>query len=306
MKITMIETGALTLPQKTDILRIWNEEYPVPLMLADLSALEAYLAGLQQRRHFLVTDETEAVKGWLFLFERDAAQWFAIILDHTLQGQGWGSILLNTAKSKVPELNGWVSDKAGNLKQDGAEYTSPLGFYIKNGFVVDAVTRLETPVISAVKIYWNSAMENGIIKATPADYAALTAVWEASVRATHDFLDPADIDYFKPLVLNEFLGAMEHLVYLKADDGNIAGFAGVLDHKIEMLFLHPDSRGKGIGKQLLDYAVHTLQANTVDVNEQNGQAVGFYQHVGFKVVSRSETDGMGKPYPLLHMQRSVH
>ncbi|WP_369804263.1 hypothetical protein [Chitinophaga sp. MD30] len=39
----------------------------------------------------------------------------------------------------------------------------------------------------------------------------------------------------------------------------------------------------------------------MEVNEQNVQAVRFYAHYGFKVTGRSETDGMGKPFPLLFM-----
>jgi putative acetyltransferase len=40
------------------------------------------------------------------------------------------------------------------------------------------------------------------------------------------------------------------------------------------------------------------------VNEQNEQAVGFYRRMGFEVVGRSPDDSMGKPYPLLHMQKA--
>jgi len=40
----------------------------------------------------------------------------------------------------------------------------------------------------------------------------------------------------------------------------------------------------------------------VDVNEQNGQAIGFYHHCGFKTIKRSELDALGKPHPTLHMQ----
>lgn len=39
----------------------------------------------------------------------------------------------------------------------------------------------------------------------------------------------------------------------------------------------------------------------VDVNEQNNHALGFYEHIGFKVVGRSPLDGQGEPYPILHM-----
>lgn len=49
-------------------------------------------------------------------------------------------------------------------------------------------------------------------------------------------------------------------------------------------------------------AVKDLGARRLDVDEQNAQAVGFYLHYGFQVVGRSETDGMGEPFPLLHMR----
>lgn len=79
------------------------------------------------------------------------------------------------------------------------------------------------------------------------------------------------------------------------------GFIGVHECKIEMLFILDAARGKGVGKALLNYAVDQFAANKVDVNEQNPLAVGFYQHMGFKVASRSPLDDMGKPFPILHM-----
>ena len=68
-----------------------------------------------------------------------------------------------------------------------------------------------------------------------------------------------------------------------------------------MLFVAPEYRGQGIGKRLLRYAVDELNAERLDVNEQNPQALGFYLHEGFEVTGRSDTDGLGQPYPLLHM-----
>ncbi|PLX92501.1 MAG: GNAT family N-acetyltransferase, partial [Desulfuromonas sp.] len=62
-----------------------------------------------------------------------------------------------------------------------------------------------------------------------------------------------------------------------------------------------EARGKGIGALLVAYAINAQGATNVDVNEQNGQALGFYQHLGFSVTGRSPVDGQGKPYPLLHM-----
>jgi putative acetyltransferase len=67
------------------------------------------------------------------------------------------------------------------------------------------------------------------------------------------------------------------------------------------LFIDPDSFRKGAGRRLLDHA-RTLKGHlTLDVNEQNPQAVRFYEACGFQVVGRSPVDDQGRPFPLLHM-----
>ncbi|MGV3658480.1 MAG: GNAT family N-acetyltransferase [Chitinophagaceae bacterium] len=140
-----------------------------------------------------------------------------------------------------------------------------------------------------------------IQKATEAHYTEITDVWEASVRATHHFLKEEDIISLKPMVQHQFLKAVD-LYFTQNNDGDINGFLGVLEGKIEMLFIHPQARGGGIGKQLLQYAIEQLGCTKVDVNEQNNQAVGFYKHFGFATVGRTDTDSLGMPYPLLQME----
>ena len=63
-----------------------------------------------------------------------------------------------------------------------------------------------------------------------------------------------------------------------------------------------DCHGQGVGKRLMRHAIDVLGATRVDVNEQNPQAVGFYQHLGFVVTDRSRLDGGGRPFPILHMK----
>ncbi|WP_325985613.1 GNAT family N-acetyltransferase [Pseudomonas protegens] len=133
------------------------------------------------------------------------------------------------------------------------------------------------------------------------DYPELTQVWEASVRATHDFLPDSYIELLRNLVLNRYLDAVM-LICTRDARQRITGFAGVAAGKVEMLFIDPAHRGRGLGRQLLQYAVEHLNAQQLDVNEQNPQALGFYFRQGFEVVGRSEHDGMGQPYPLLHMR----
>ena len=144
-------------------------------------------------------------------------------------------------------------------------------------------------------------LQKGIQPVTPEDHPQIMAVWEASVRATHHFVSEEDINTFRILV-RDGLGQMQHLLCVRTERGDAAGFLGLVGHKIEMLFIHPDWRGKGLGRQLIRYAVESLLAEEVDVNEQNVQAVGFYEHMGYEVCGRSELDGTGKPYPILHLQ----
>nr|WP_320009486.1 GNAT family N-acetyltransferase [uncultured Desulfobulbus sp.] len=136
--------------------------------------------------------------------------------------------------------------------------------------------------------------------ATRADYPELLELWEASVRATHDFITDTDIQELKPLILHQYFDTVD-LRCIKSDIGKILGFSGVHEGSIAMLFISPEARGKGIGTLLVIHAIKQQQAWMVDVNEQNIQALGFYLHRGFLVTGRSPLDGQGKPHPLLHM-----
>jgi putative acetyltransferase len=83
--------------------------------------------------------------------------------------------------------------------------------------------------------------------------------------------------------------------------GALTGFIGLSENKVEMLFVDPSVKGQGIGRALLDHA-HSLKGRLdVDVNEQNPLAVGFYLKYGFIQTGRSETDGEGKPFPIIHL-----
>ncbi len=138
-----------------------------------------------------------------------------------------------------------------------------------------------------------------ISRASKEDYPELIHIWEASVRATHEFLKEEDIQHFKPLILDKYFDMVD-LWCVRGEDG-IKGFIGIADQSIEMLFIHPDHRGKHIGSELTDFAITEYQAYKVEVNEDNPQAVGFYENQGFVTVGRKERDHSGKPYPLLEM-----
>lgn len=143
--------------------------------------------------------------------------------------------------------------------------------------------------------------ENRITGINPDEYTSVINVWEASVRATHHFLKEEDIQYYKPLILNQYLQAVE-LFAVRNNDNEIIGFSGITEDNIEMLFIDPLYRGKGIGKTLILDALKNHHITKVSVNEQNEQALGFYLHIGFSIKNRHETDGSGKPYPILDLE----
>lgn len=137
--------------------------------------------------------------------------------------------------------------------------------------------------------------------ATEQDYDDLIRVWEASVRSSHHFLTEDDIQFYKPLIRNEYFPAVTLYIIRDERSKHIAAFMGLSDELIEMLFVDPSQQGKGYGKLLIEYAIREKNIRKVDVNEQNKQALNFYLNRGFEIISRDAIDGQGKPYPILHM-----
>lgn len=132
------------------------------------------------------------------------------------------------------------------------------------------------------------------------DDPALVAIWRSAVDATHDFLADADRDEIEKHLASDYFPAVALTV--AELDGRPVGFSGAVDVDLAMLFIDAETRGQGIGTALLDHAIEHNGVSTVDVNEQNTSAVGFYLKCGFDVIGRSETDEAGRPYPLLHMR----
>lgn len=136
---------------------------------------------------------------------------------------------------------------------------------------------------------------------TPELIQRLLPVWERSVRATHHFLTEAEILRIRAYV-PQALGGVAHLITAETAPGVPAGFLGVENGRLEMLFLAPEFRGSGLGRQLVELGIRQYGVQEVTVNEQNPQAVGFYQHLGFVPYKRTDHDDEGGPYPLLYLK----
>ncbi|RYD60946.1 MAG: acetyltransferase [Verrucomicrobiaceae bacterium] len=134
----------------------------------------------------------------------------------------------------------------------------------------------------------------------PDEGARIIEIWRGAVDATHHFLTPED-----RLTIDEMVcGFLPQAPLWLAVDENDYPLAFMLidDGHMEALFVDPAWRGTGIGAALVQHGLTLHPKMTTDVNEQNNQAVRFYERMGFRQKGRSPIDGQGRPYPLIHLE----
>lgn len=129
----------------------------------------------------------------------------------------------------------------------------------------------------------------------------LVVLWQDSITTTHTFLSNFEIENIKKYV-PEILRNISHLIVIFNGNRQPIGFIGVENRKIEMLFIKTNQQKKGFGKKLIEFGIKHYTICEVNVNEQNPIARSFYEHMGFEVYKRSETDEQANPYPILYMK----
>lgn len=144
------KTKLLTSIQQNQINKLWNAEYPIklrnrfPLLLKDVLIFN----------HYYVEDENQLIIAWAVDFEKDNETRFSIIVDSNFKGKGLGKLLIDKIKQENTKFYGWVIDHDLDLKENGEVYQSPINFYLKQGFILLAESRLDSEMIKAVKIKW--------------------------------------------------------------------------------------------------------------------------------------------------------
>lgn len=129
-------------------------------------------------------------------------------------------------------------------------------------------------------------------------------LWEGSVRSSHHFLNEQDILSIQREV-KKALKSTQHVIVARQKK-TFLGFIGIEKNRIEMLFVSPLVFRQGIGKALIKEALNrflnSYQIIKVDCNEQNPQALGFYQRLGFEIIGKSPTDSAGRDFPIVHLE----
>jgi ribosomal protein S18 acetylase RimI-like enzyme len=283
-----------------------NDNYPYDLLLLADETKEGIHKYLFESEVYTARLSDSAPIGVFCLYpvNVDTIEIMNIAVSEQYQNMGIGSHLLaesfNIAKDQgYKEVIVGTADCG--IKQ--------IRFYERNGFIKYDIRKNYFTDIYDIPIYENGIQLRDMVmlrktiiheiqKGEKADYSQLMTVWESSVKETHHFLRTEDFEYYKKIIPNYFPNVN---LYVIRSGKIINAFMGISGDNLEMLFVSANSRGKGYGKSLLLYALDNLNVKKVDVNEQNFQAVGFYERFGFKVISRSEKDSMGKDYPILHL-----
>ena len=139
-----------------------------------------------------------------------------------------------------------------------------------------------------------------IRRSTSDDVDSVLEIWRDAVDATHHFLSKEDRVAIEAEVVS-FLPSVP--LWLAVDEyDRPLGWMLLDGERMEALFIDPVSRGEGVGRALVQHALSLCTPIFTDVNEQNLQAIGFYEHLGFVPIGRSKLDGQGRPYPLIHLR----
>ena len=126
----------------------------------------------------------------------------------------------------------------------------------------------------------------------------LLEVWEKSVRATHLFLSDREIKNIKEYV-PQALNGIAHLMIDAGEAGRAVAFMGIEDGTLEMLFISPEERGKGLGKRLIEYGIESYSVERLAVNEQTRRLRDFMMNTWASMLTRGQAL-MNRGTPILY------
>ncbi len=134
-----------------------------------------------------------------------------------------------------------------------------------------------------------------------ADTDAVINIWlDASVMA-HDFIDASYWQSKADDMRNIYLPSAITHVYENL--GQILGFISMTDHYIAAIFVSPGSQGKGIGKQLIDFAKQQHNTLELSVYKANERSVAFYRKQGFREIHERIEEQTGQPEIVMKFEK---
>lgn len=114
----------------------------------------------------------------------------------------------------------------------------------------------------------------------------LVKVWKGSVKETHTFLSDEEINHIQEYV-PQALREVPHLMIIEDDHGFPCAFMGINEHKLEMLFVSPEARGRGLGKKLIETGIREYSVNELGVNEQKSSGESVLRTYGISCLQKN-------------------
>ena len=131
------------------------------------------------------------------------------------------------------------------------------------------------------------------------DLKPLSTIWLDASRIAHAFIGIERLLEQQHLIEEQYLPNAQTSVACLS--GKPVGFISLLDTFIGGIFVSPHHQGKGIGRALIAHALAEKGELTLEVYAENGQAMRFYQGLGFVELSRREVDDSGLPFANVRM-----
>lgn len=99
---------------------------------------------------------------------------------------------------------------------------------------------------------------------------------------------------------------MEADIYVYQEQARICAYGAICGNEIRALFVHPEFRGKGVGKRLLEFMLSLIQGQPcLYVARSNKPAKCLYLGYGFKVIDTFETTYNQQPVIAQKMARET-
>lgn len=124
------------------------------------------------------------------------------------------------------------------------------------------------------------------------DIDKIMDIWLKSTIKAHDFISKEYWENSYDNVKNIYIPIAETLVYEESEE--IKGFISIINKEfIGAIFVDVDFQGKGIGKNLINYAMDKYNELKLAVYKENKKSVDFYVNRGFKIIKEQVNDDSG-------------
>lgn len=117
------------------------------------------------------------------------------------------------------------------------------------------------------------------------DLDCIITIWLKASILAHDFVEQNYWIKKSDDMRKIHLPSSNTFVFLDPEN-SIIGFISLVKNYIAALFVTPEWQGKGIGKQLMDFAKQQHPILELGVYSKNSNSIVFYKKQGFKIVEK--------------------